>query len=253
MKKITSISLLLLLVALTTTSCTQKTSGTKTVYTTVTNPSTGGGTGGTGGTGGGGTTNPTGCSDGVPRNGSTECYYTNIPRVVVSGPGKYGTTIWSSRNLDSSISQNQFRTDATLAIRLKPTYPNALETSIQGRTCAGHTAANFSKLKVSIMVRKANSSLGYTQDLIADVNSFSNTARYRVPVGTSDPFIVEVIGVSSNHRCLTQYYGNLTTQEKAACNSGTLWYDIPVNAGSATECVAFKMDMATDDTYDLPN
>lgn len=250
MKKITSVSLLLLLVAVTTMSCTQKTTGTtKVVYKdpitgNPVDPSNPNPTY---------PTNPSGCSDGVARNGVTECYYTNIPRVVVSGPGKYGTTIWSSRNLDSSISQNQFRTDATLAIRLKPSYPNALETSIQGRTCSGHTAANFSKLKVSIMVRKANSSLGYTQDLIANVNSFSNTARFRVPVGTSDPFIVEIIGVSSNHRCTTQYYGNLTSQEVAACNSGNLWYDIPVNSGSATECVAFKMDMATDDTYDLPN
>jgi hypothetical protein len=249
MKNVTKISFLLLLVATTLASCSQKTSGTKTVYTTVTNPSTGTDTGTGTGTG-----TVTGCSDGVARSGTTSCYYSNLPRLVISGPGTYGTTIWSSKNnLPSSISQNQFRTDATFAVRIKPTYPLANEPSRQGRTCSGYTSTNFTKLKVWVMLRRSIDSLGEVQELTASVNSYSNTARFTVPGGTSDPYIVEVIGVNSDHRCNT-VYGSLSTSDRAACTAGTKYYDIPVNSTTApTECVAFKMDIATDDTYDLPN
>lgn len=246
----TTASFFLLLALATISSCSQKTSGTKIVNTTVTNPSTG-----TGGT----TTNPsnptvTNCSDGVYRSGTSSCYYSNIPRLVFSGPGTYGTTIWSSKNnLPSSISQNQFRTDATFAVRIKPSYPLANEASRQGRTCSGYTSTNFTKLKVWVMLRRSIDSLGEVQELTASVNAYSNTARFTVPGGTSDPYIVEVIGVNSDHRC-NAVYGSLSASDKAACTAGTKYFDIPVNSTTApTECVAFKMDVATDDTYDLPN
>jgi len=252
MKKITSVSLLLLLVAVTTTSCTQKTSGSKIVYKDnplATNPSN--------------PNNPNtpttpnspgGCADGVPRNGVSSCYYSNLPRLVFSGAGTYGPTYWSSKNnLPSSISQNQFRTDATFAVRLKPTYPLANEASRQGRICSPYTSTNFSKIKVWVMLRRSIDSIGEVQELTADVNSYSNTARFSVPGGTTQPYILEVIGVNTDHRCQA-VYGSLPASDKAACAAGTKYFDIPVNGTSnVTECVAFKMDFATDDTYDLPN
>lgn len=231
--------------------CAEKKTG-STVNQYITNPVTGGGGTGTGGGGtgtGGGTGAITGCADGVARSGATRCYYNNLPTLVFSGPGTVGPVYWSSANdLPAHISPNQFKTDASFAVRMKPSTVSG-GTSIQGRNCSSWTQNNFNKLQVQVMLRRAGDGLGEVKTLTGAVGSASNTARFTVPGGTTSPYILEVISVLSNHSCDQAKYGKLATP----CTS-TTFYPIPVNGTSyPTECVAFNLEVATDDTYDLPN
>lgn len=220
--------------------CTAKESGKVVNNTYVTNPSTVTPT----------TPDPTdpvtGCN-GIPRSGATSCYYTNLPQLVFSGPGTIGPVYWSSNtNLPSHISPNQFRTDATFSVRIKPSYADG-GNSTQGRSCSQFTKTNFGKLQVQVMLRRSNDSLGEVKTLTADVGAYSSTARFSVPGGTTNPYILEVVSVLSNHRC-NAYYGS------AVGGCPNVYYDIPVNSSpNPTECVAFHIEYATDNTYDLPN
>lgn len=216
----------------------------------------------TGGTGSGGTTNPitgeggggvTGCSDGVARSGATKCYYSNLSTFVFSGPGTVGPVYWSSaNNLPSHISPNQFRTDASFAVRIKPIYASG-GSSIQGRSCSLNTSTNWDKLQVQVMLRRAGDGLGEVKTLTGSVNGKSNTARFTVPGGTTEPYVLEVVSILSNHRSMKNSSGKYiygTPQSGCATNV----CDIPVNGTTySTECVAFNLEYATDDTYDLPN
>jgi len=219
--------------------CAQK-DNTKVIKNTVTNPVT--------------TTPPTtpggtgGC-DGVYRDGATSCYYTNLPTLVFSGPGTIGPVYWSSNtDLPEYVSPNQFRTDATFSIRMKPSYVDGGK-SRQNRNCSQYTKTNFNKLKVEVMLRKSSSSLGEVKTLTASVGSYSPVARFSVPSGTTSPFILEVVSVLSDHRC-NSYYGSAP----GGCPNS--FFDIPVNGtnpANPTECVGFTLEYATDNTYDLPN
>ncbi|MBC7713552.1 MAG: hypothetical protein H7177_09440 [Rhizobacter sp.] len=255
MKNITRTSFFILLLSTAIVSCTQSSSTTNKKSTTSTsNGSTTTTTDGT--VVNDGTTTTTGCPGGVYRSGATSCYFSNLPRLVFNGPGAYGTTLWSSATgLPSSISPSQFRTDASFAVRMKPSYAVGNEISRQGRTCGQYLTTNFKKLKVYVMFRRTVDSIGEVKELTATVGAYSNTARFTVPGGTTEPYILEVVGVSSDHRCQASIYGALSATQTAACTAGTLYLDIPYRtpATAQTECVAFSMDMATDNTYDLPN
>lgn len=204
--------------------------------TSTTNPVTG--------TGGG----VTGCSDGVARSGATKCYYSNLSTFVFNGPGTVGPVYWSSaNNLPSHISPNQFRTDASFAVRIKPLVADGGK-SIQGRSCSQYTKNNFDKLQVQIMLRRTGDSLGEVKTLTGSVNGTSNVARFTVPGGTTEPYVLEVVSVLSNHRCNAAY-------GKAPTGCPSAYYDIPVVTTTSypTECVAFNLEYATDETYDFPN
>lgn len=211
---------------------------------------------GTTGSSGTGTTNPitgtgggvTGCSDGVARSGATRCYYNNLDTFVFSGPGTRGPVYWSSaNNLPSHISPNQFRTDASFAVRMKPLVADG-GTSIQGRKCSQYTKTYFNKLKVEVMLRRSGDGLGEVKTLTGSVNGTSNTVRFTVPGGTTEPYVLEVVSVLSNHRC-DSHYGS------APSGCPNAFFDIPLVTSTAnpTECVAFNLEYATDDTYDFPN
>jgi hypothetical protein len=256
MKNVTKKSLFFILLCVGLANCSPTTSTKSTNYssTSGTNANTGGEIIIDNGNGNG--TGPSSCSDGIARAGVTSCYYSNLPRMVFNGPGTYGETLWSSATgLPQNISPNQFRTDASFAVRMKPSYPIANELSRQGRTCGQYLATNFSKLKVYVMFRRSVDSIGEVKELTANVNAYSNTARFTVPGGTTEPYILEVVGLATDHRCKANIYGNLSDTQNAACNAGTLYLGIPYRTPTTapTECVAFSMDMATDNTYDLPN
>ncbi len=249
MKKCTSLTLLLITI-LAISACAEKKTG-STVNQYITNPVTGTGTGGVNPvTGTGGTGALTGCSDAVVRSGATKCYYTNLNKITLSGPGTPGPVYWSSiNNLPTHISPNQFRTDAKFAVRMKPSHPAALSNSLQGRKCSDALATNFNKLKVYVMLRRSTDTMGgELKELTADVGSYSNTARFTPPGGTTNPYILEVVGVQSDHRCTGKYGTPLS-----GCSTNP-YYDIPVDNNTfPTNCVAFNLEFATDETYDLPN
>ncbi len=190
--------------------------------------------------------------DGVAKSGATSCYYTNIPRFVFSGPGTYNngaTVYWSSNtNLPSYVSKNQFRSDAYISFRMKPSYGSAYESTLQGKKCAIDTLTNFSKLKVWVMLRRASDSIGPIKEMTASVNSYSNTVSFDVSsFSTTDPYIMEIVGVNSNHRCNAKY-------GTAMSGCPDMYYDIPyvTNTTGYTECAAFNVEMATDSTYGFP-
>lgn len=212
----------------------------------------GGSTGGSGSTGGGSTSPITGC-DGVYRSGASSCYYKNLPDLTFSGPGTYGTTLWSSASDLSGmgISANQFVTDATFSVRMVPSNIKDGKTSKQGRVCSKFRT-DSTKVRVYVMLRKSSASLGEVAKLEATYSgskwNFSNTWRYTVPGGTTDPYILEIIGVQTNERCL----GDNGTPP-ASCSTEP-YMDIPVvNSPNPTSCIGVTLQMATDETYDLPN
>ena len=197
------------------------------------------------------TSTPISGCDGIYRSGASNCYYKNLPEVTVSGPGTYGTTLWSSSSdlSGTGISQNQFVTDATFSVRMIPSYILDKRTSKQGRVCTNQRTVP-TKVRLSVMLRKSTATLGEVATLNATYNgsswSYSNTYRYSVPGGTTDPYIIEVIGVQTNQRCLE-------SSPPATCATEPMM-DIPVVVSpNPTPCIGFKLQMATDETYDLPN
>jgi hypothetical protein len=198
------------------------------------------------------TTTSTSC-DGVYRSGVTSCYYKNLPEIALSGPGTKGQTYWSSTNdlSGSGISPNQFSTDATFSVRMIPSYITDGRTSKQGRVCSQYTAKNFTKMQLFVQLVKDGQSVGDTATLTAAATSdgtwnYSNTYRYSVPSGTTSPFKLEVVGVTTDHRCSGKY---------GTAPTNCTFMDIPLvtKTSAPTECVGFTLQMATDDTYDLPN
>lgn len=195
-------------------------------------------------------TSTVGC-DGIARTNASVCYYKNLPELTFNGPGTYGTTLWSSSTdlTGMGISPTQFTTDATFSVRMKPSYITDGRVSKQGRNCSKYMGTNFTKMRLFVMLRKNNTSLGEVATLDATYSgttwNFSNTWRYTVPRGTLDPYVLEIVGLQTNDRC-TGYYGTAPT--------GCSYMDIPLATGTnPTECVGVTLQMATDDTYDLPN
>jgi hypothetical protein len=237
MKKYLSIILLVALVG-----CNSKQPSTSTVTNTyVTNPATSGSSSSTSTSSTTGATSPAGC-DGVARGTATTCYYKNIPTVQVSG-GVPGQTYWSSVNLPTSISQNQFVTDGTFNVRIIARTALASVLSSSGKICSPFMVGNSKKLKVQLMLRKQGVGLGEVQTLTSSNDTPSAVAHFTPPGGTTQPYILEVTSVLSDTRC---------TWAGGSNNLYCPYADIPINTLGPTECEAFDIQFSTDNTYDLP-
>lgn len=255
-------SFLLTLVIMMVAGCEQKTSTNKkkssSTSNTITNPNTGIGNGDGIDTGSG---SIDGCN-GVYRADATSCYRSDIPTFSLSGTVsktiEVGPVLWSSRtSLPSTYSQNSFVTDATFKVRIKA-LQNANSVSMQGRNCSGPMAYNFSRVKVFFMLRRTIDSLTVYKEATANVGAYGAKVSLPIPGGTSEPYILEVVGVATDHRCKTAQYGALSTNEQAACTAGTYWGTIPLQQPTAaypnppTSCVGVTIEYSTDSTYDLP-
>ncbi len=187
-----------------------------------------------------------GCN-GIYRAGATDCYYANLPEVIISGPG-VGAVYWSSTS--SSVDQNQFMTDRVFGVRFQATtIPGGKKSAVYNKVCSNWTSNSFSKLKVKVMLRKASQSMSdnivtLEADLATSTVSgkgFSPKKYFTVPKGNTEPFVLEIVEVQSDHSC-KQANGSLYCPYAA----------IPVNQGGPTECVGVRLEIATDSTYDLP-
>ncbi len=196
---------------------------------------------------------------GVYRSGASRCYFTEIPKLIFSGTSTSAqplvpvnnVQIWSSATgLPSTFSPNNLATDATFKVRIKPTTISS-GSSQQGKQCSGPMAYNWTRLKVYFMLRRQGDSLTTIYETSASVNTYSPKLALPVISGTTAPYILEVMGVESDHRC-NAAYGSLSTNEKTACTNGTFWGTIPLNQGGPTSCVALNIEFSTDTTYDLP-
>lgn len=254
MKHLIKTSLFLSLVAVMAVGCQQKTSSTK-KSTSTSNSSSGTTDLSTG------TQTLDGC-DGVYRADATSCYRADVPTFTLSGTSTsagvaIGPVLWSSAtSLPSTYSQNNFVTDATFKIRIKASYPNANSRSAQGRLCSGPMAYNFTRVKVYVMLRRTIDSITTYKEITAKVGAYSTKASLSIPGGTTEPYILEVVGIATDHRC-NAAYGSLSTNEKAACTAGTYWGSIPLVVSSKypdalTSCAGITLEYSTDSTYDLP-
>ena len=262
MKNLIKTSFFLTLVVMMAVGCQQKTTKKKST-TSTTSPSTGTGNGTTGeGTTdlSGGTKSIDGC-DGVYRADATSCYRADIPTFTLSGTATTGIAIgpvlWSSAtSLPDTYSQNSFVTDATFKLRFKASNPNANARSAQGRLCSGPMAYNFTRVKLYVMLRRSIDSITTYKEIIAKVGSYSTKTTLSVPRGTTDPYILEVVGIATDHRC-NAAYGGLSKNEQAACTAGTYWGSIPLVVSekypdALTSCAGITLEYSTDSTYDLP-
>lgn len=236
MKNITKASFLLLLLSVTLSGCAEKTKGKSVVNNYITNPSTNGGSNGGSGNG---DTDGDGVVDG---NDSRVTFYTNLPLLTIQGPGTLGMYWSSANNLPAYISPNQFRTDAKFSVRIKPsrvTGGTALSnSSYAAKSCSTFTSNSFSKMQVKLMLRRSGDSLGEVVTVSADVDSTSAAQAFTVPGGTSQPYILEVVEVLTDHRC-KQSGGKLYCP----------YADIPYSSGGPTDCVGLKVEFATDSSY----
>jgi hypothetical protein len=160
----------------------------------------------------------------------------------VSG-GLPGQTYWSSLNLSSAISQNQFVTDGTFNVRIIPRLANPNALSASGKVCSPFMVGNSKALKVQLMLRKQGVGLGEIQTLTSTNDTPSAVAHFTPPGGTTQPYILEVVSVLSDTRCT--WAGGTST---LYCP----YADIPINTLGPTQCVAFDIQYSTDNTYDLP-
>ncbi len=255
MKKLLRTSLFLVIVAITATSCGVKETNTKSVATS--NPSTS-----TNGYEQDETLNGrdpvaiAGCN-GVYRSGASRCYYSELPKILFSGlpttTPVNTVSIWSSASLVTalpSFSPNNFVTDGSFSVRFKPSVATA-GVSQQGKVCSSPMGYNVKRVKLHLMLRRQGDSISSIYETTAKIDDYSSKIYLPVISGTSAPYILEVMGIETDHRC--NAYGNLSTNEKAACAAGTYWGTIPlVTSNNPTSCVAVKLEFATDETYDLP-
>lgn len=245
----------LLVLALMAASCSNKTSSTNKKSSTSNGSTNNGNTTNTGDT-----ADEDDCPGGIDRgNAIIECYYRNIPKIIFSGPGD--VTNWSSlTNLaNTPVPQDQFRTDSYLGIRMKP-FKVTGGTSIQGRKC--HSWPEATKVKIEVMIRRAEDSISMVRrELEASLDSYSNVARFKkangeLP-GTNSPYIIEIIKVHTNWRCLSDAKLPVGSQNQAAyCPYHnfpvTIFANDPVKTqNTVTECVGVQLEVATDNSYDF--
>ncbi len=235
MKNMTKISFLVLLLSVALSGCAEKTKGKSVVNNYITNPSTGGSTGGSNG----------GDTDGdgdVDADDGRVTFYTNLPVLTIQGPGTNGMYWSSASNLPAYISPNQFRTDAKFSVRIRASKivgGTALANSSKpAKACSQFTSNNYSKMQAKIMLRRSGDSLGEVVTVTSDVDSVGAAASFSVPGGTTQPYILEVVEVLTDHRC-KQSGGSLYCP----------YADIPYNSGGPTDCVGLKVEFATDSSY----
>lgn len=255
---------LITLSALLTTACVDKrVNSTKSTGNTVANPNTNttgddGSNGDTGGTGTGGghdynhpdcrTGSPPGISDGGQ---NIEYYKLNNPKLSAHGtanPNRHASfypngVVWSTDNdLSSSISQNIFRTDSRFHIRIKAIEGPQFENDSKGIYCQ-YVRENYTKLQVGIVVRKQGATSGdYYLFNDVKVGEFSDVHPFAVPPNTTEPLIIEVRDIGWDRTC-SYYTEQGFPNVQGACPYAPVW---------DTACVAWEIQVATDDTKDFP-
>lgn len=216
------------------------------------------GTNGTNGTNGGGgygynhpdcrTGSPPGISDGGQ---NIEYYKLNNPKLSAHGtanPNRYASyypngIVWSSLNdLDSSISQNIFRTNARFHIRVKALPGPQYENDSKGIYCH-YVAENYTKLQIGVVVRKQGATSGdYYLFNDVKVNEYSDVHPFVVPANTTEPLVIEVRDIAWDRTC-SYYTDQGFPNVQGACPYAPVW---------DTACVAWEIQVATDDTKDFP-
>lgn len=258
MKKNYVVTMTLLMIAIS--GCSVKSTNSKTSSSTSSSTSTLGSSGSSSGSGSGSTSN---VCDGIPHDGATRCYYKNLPTIQVMGQTtaaiRNGVPLWNSRSLGTSISQGQFNTDARFNIRIVPrmavkTNP-AANPSVAGKSCNHLMSSDYiaSKLYVQVKIQTlqdytSGSANGQVATMSASIDAPSAVYRFdtsSLPNDADHPLVLKVVSVLTDSRCRQPNGTNYCP-----------FSDLPLSSPTTTaptECVAFDIQYATDETYDLPN
>ncbi|MCO4794101.1 MAG: hypothetical protein KC493_10330 [Bacteriovoracaceae bacterium] len=214
------------------------------------------GSSGTNGSGGGYDYNHPDCRTGSPPGISDggqniEYYKINNPKLSAHGtanPNRYASyypngIVWSSLNdLDNSISQNIFRTNSRFHIRIKALPGPQYENDSKGIYCS-YVAEDYKKLQVGVVVRKQSATSG-DYYLFNDINTgeFSDVHSFVVPPNTTEPLVIEIRDIGWDRTC-SYYTDQGFPNVQGACPYAPVW---------DTACVAWEIQVATDDTKDFP-
>lgn len=248
MKNFTKTTFLLVLVAFAFGGCAPKTSKTV-VNNTTTNPITDSDGDGIADENETGSDTVEGCN-GVYREGATSCYVASLPTTTVMGPGTLGYTYYSTASGDTNgLDPNKLMSDRVFSVRVKASRiagGTAIDRKTgQTKSCSTFTTNSFGKMQVKVTLSKSGANgVGEQKTFTADVatsSGYSTKQYFTVPGGSSEPLVLTVTEVLTDHRCL-QKNGS----------SYCPYADIPVNTAGPTECVGVKLEFATDSTYGLP-
>lgn len=248
MKNFTKITFMIVLLAFAISGCAKKTTKTVTTTTNTKNPITDTDKDGNGVEDDEETGNNSveGCN-GVYRAGATSCYVASLPTIVVMGPGTLGYKYYSTADGNiGGTDPNAFLSDRVFSVRVKASrIVGGKSNSPSVKNCSKFTTNSFGKMQVDVMLRKPSQSIGSTLTFEANVDSksgYSAKQYFTVPGGSSDPLILEITKVLTDHRC-----------KQPNGSQYCPYADIPVNTLGDTECVGVKLEFATDSTYGLPN
>ncbi len=187
---------------------------------------------------------------------NSNCYATgvstggggNLPyyRIPVTSHGNPGNLVWSSSSL-SSNDQNILTTDARFNLRIvaKASPPKGTK-DYKGITC-NYEGLAFTKIKLTVGLRKPNSNIytGFYDISAVPVGSCSKVLEftdYQIPV-TSGPIVLDIFNFQHDYYCKvyenTAYSGN-----PAYC---------PYTPMYSNDCFSIEVQFSTDYTLDIPH
>ena len=174
--------------------------------------------------------------------------YYSLPIIAVHGTANPNRNpppngiFWASNRNISSNNQYIFQTDSRFNLRVKAlAAPTANSRDSNGMTCT-QRPLNYSKLQVDICVRSANGGCVNEHSFTdISVGSYSRVKEFNVPSNTNEPLVIEVKDVKWNYDYI--YYGYQNGGYSGVTEFYAVWYK---------DCVRFQLEMATDETKDLP-
>jgi hypothetical protein len=169
-------------------------------------------------------------------------HFTAYNSVLNPGSPDYMTNpsagvFWSSESGISAADQGIFLTNSRFNVRIVPRpveYGSSVMDWSGDSANRCYRASSYSKLKLTICVRKESGGCIYQHTFDAEVNKASNVKEFNFP-NSPDPLIVEVLNAESDYNC---ELGN-----NSYCPYGG--HDHPA-------CMKFDIQFSTDQTKDLP-
>lgn len=191
------------------------------------------------------------------------CYYVASPTVIAHGNPLVNNEFFYQTSVHTTeIPQTRFKSDLKYQVRIMPkvaSYNDSTTGRSPMRTCnspinASNGKYTYSKLAVTIELKhKALNFFAGTKTIYADLkqntsNGLGWTPSSKVVFDTDGhpgEYDIRIKRIQTNHRC--SYFGTKN-------NDCTTLEDLPyvTTQSTKTDCVAFEIHFATDDTRNLP-
>lgn len=177
-------------------------------------------------------------------NSAVSDYYTT-PRIVQKGKSA-GVIAWSS-NLDPRLSGSQelFRTDSRLNVRVLVKPAPSQGTYVNGVNCS-YIPAAYNKLQVRVGIKKPGASY-FTKEYVFNnisIDSCSEVFEFNPGGSNGDPWIIQVLDVKWDWSCMQYELGQISPLPSFACP----WAMVHTNY-----CYEIALQWSTDYTKDIPH